>query len=55
MQTRRFTILGPPPQLSRGQNAPEPAQPQLKASDIDKMMNDLSNWGRWGKEDSGAR
>jgi kynurenine formamidase len=46
-----FTILGPPPQLSRGQNAPEPSQPQLKPSDIDEMMNGLSNWDRWGKED----
>lgn len=26
-------------------------QRTLTASDIDRMMNELSNWGRWGKED----
>ena len=27
------------------------AQAQLKPSDIEKMISDLSNWGRWGKAD----
>src|ERR1019366_8337612 len=30
--------------------AQAPAQ-KLTKSDIDKMMKELSNWGRWGKED----
>jgi kynurenine formamidase len=46
-----FIILGPPPQLPAAQNASTSRQAQLKASDIDKMMADLSNWGRWGKDD----
>ena len=25
--------------------------PNLTLADIDRMMNELSNWGRWGKED----
>jgi kynurenine formamidase len=33
------------------QNAPVSLPTQLKATDIDKMMTDLSNWGRWGKDD----
>ncbi len=45
-----LTILGPW-QFSRGQNTSKTPQPQLKASDIDKMMSELSNWGRWGKDD----
>ena len=45
-----LTILGPG-QFSRGQDAAKTPQPQLKASDIDKMMSELSNWGRWGKDD----
>src|SRR6476660_3562464 len=27
------------------------AQPKLTKADIDRMMTELSNWGRWGKED----
>ena len=27
------------------------AEPKLTKVDIDRMMTDLSNWGRWGKED----
>jgi kynurenine formamidase len=27
------------------------AQPKLTKADIDKMMTELSNWGRWGKDD----
>ena len=46
-----FIILGPPPQLPAAQNASTSPQTRLKAADIDKMMADLSNWGRWGKDD----
>jgi kynurenine formamidase len=45
-----LAILGTWRQLP-GQNAPKSSPPQLKASDIDEMMRDLSNWGRWGKDD----
>lgn len=38
-------------QLPAAQNAPVSPRTQLKATDIDKMMTDLSNWGRWGKDD----
>ncbi len=38
-------------QLPAAQNAPVSLPTQLKATDIDKMMTDLSNWGRWGKDD----
>ena len=37
--------------------APEPAPPpaadpaNLKLADIDRMMKEISNWGRWGKDD----
>jgi kynurenine formamidase len=44
------TIAGPW-QVSRGQNAAKSAPGQLTAADIDKMMSQLSNWGRWGKDD----
>lgn len=27
------------------------AKPRLTKADIDRMMTELSNWGRWGKED----
>ncbi|HEX4948943.1 MAG TPA: cyclase family protein [Blastocatellia bacterium] len=27
------------------------AQPKLTKADIEKMMTELSNWGRWGKDD----
>ena len=27
------------------------SQPKLSRADIDRWMTDLSNWGRWGKED----
>lgn len=27
------------------------AQPKLTKTDIEKMMTELSNWGRWGKDD----
>lgn len=46
-----FAILAPPPQLPAAQNTPASPQTRLKATDIDKMMTDLSNWGRWGKDD----
>ncbi len=46
-----LTILGPFLEPSRGQDKAKSSPPQLKASDIDKMMRDLSNWGRWGKDD----
>jgi kynurenine formamidase len=42
--------LAPPPHLP-AQNAPISPQTRLSAADIDKMMTDLSNWGRWGKDD----
>ena len=29
----------------------EQNQPTLTKADIDRMMTELSNWGRWGKED----
>lgn len=45
-----LTWLGPS-QLSRGQNAAKTSPSPLQASDIDKMMTELSNWGRWGKDD----
>ena len=45
-----LTIFGAQ-QFSRAQNAAKAPQPQLKAADIDKMMTQLSNWGRWGKDD----
>ena len=38
-------------QLPAAQNAPVSPGTPLKATDIDKMMTDLSNWGRWGKDD----
>jgi kynurenine formamidase len=28
-----------------------PSQPKLNKADVDRWMNELSNWGRWGKED----
>ena len=49
--TLALTMLGPFQQPSSGQNRPAKSQPQLKPSDIDKLMKDLSNWGRWGKDD----
>ena len=45
-----FITLTPPPHLPGAQNAPSP-QARLRGTDIDKMMTDLSNWGRWGKDD----
>ncbi|HSB12371.1 MAG TPA: cyclase family protein [Blastocatellia bacterium] len=30
---------------------PSPSQDKLKQGDIDRMMKELSNWGRWGKDD----
>jgi hypothetical protein len=45
-----FTILATT-RLPAAQNAPVSPRTQLKATDIDKMMTDLSNWGRWGKDD----
>ena len=42
-------------QLPAAQNAPVSLPTQLKATDIDKMMTDLSNWGRWGRMINGAR
>ena len=45
-----FTILATT-QLPAAQNAPVSPRTPLKATDIDKMMTDLSNWGRWGKDD----
>lgn len=51
MQTRRLAIrllaLGCSLACLFGQS-PAPA---LKKADIDRMMTELSNWGRWGKED----
>ena len=29
----------------------EQAHPALSKTDVDKMMTELSNWGRWGKDD----
>lgn len=46
-----LAVLGLYWQRSLAQNAPQPRPSQLKASDIDKMMSDLSNWGRWGADD----
>jgi kynurenine formamidase len=39
--------------LARSPVAQETAAPSigLKADDIDRMMKDLSNWGRWGADD----
>jgi kynurenine formamidase len=45
-----LTIVGAQ-QFSHAQNTAKAVQPQLKAADIDKMMTQLSNWGRWGKDD----
>src|SRR5215510_8437900 len=28
-----------------------PSQQKLTKDDVDRLMNELSNWGRWGKED----
>ena len=36
--------------LGAGPTEAQTARPLTKA-DIDRMMNELSNWGRWGKED----
>lgn len=36
---------------TRGQNAVGTSQAQLTVEDIDRMMADLSNWGRWGEDD----
>ena len=30
---------------------PAQSKPKLTKADIDRMMTELSNWGRWGKED----
>src|SRR5437868_7470719 len=30
---------------------PSSSQQKLTKADIDRMMKELSNWGRWGKED----
>jgi len=38
-------------QIPAVQNPPASLPAQLKATDIDKMMTSLSNWGRWGKDD----
>src|SRR5215510_16101183 len=37
-------------EISRSQSAKPGARPKTKA-DIDRLMVELSNWGRWGKED----
>src|SRR5688572_15164182 len=37
-------IIGPAPTL-RAQT------PELTKADVDRLMKELSNWGRWGKED----
>jgi kynurenine formamidase len=40
------------PLLARTTNPPRArAQRKLTKADIDRMMTELSNWGRWGKED----
>ncbi|HTG14759.1 MAG TPA: cyclase family protein, partial [Blastocatellia bacterium] len=40
------------PLLARTTNPPRAgAQHKLTKADIDRMMTELSNWGRWGKED----
>jgi len=31
--------------------SPQPNRPQLTKADIDRWMTELSNWGRWGKDD----
>ena len=31
--------------------ADQPAAHQLTLADIERWMTELSNWGRWGKED----
>ena len=36
---------------SSGDETTTQAQPALTKADIDRMMTELSNWGRWGKED----
>src|SRR5713101_7189229 len=33
------------------QRVPSPPRRALKKADIDRMMNTLSNWGRWGARD----
>jgi kynurenine formamidase len=35
-----------------GRQGPAPAaHPELTKQDVEKMMKDISNWGRWGKDD----
>jgi kynurenine formamidase len=46
----KITVTGAALMLAVAVSLASP-QPQLKEADIDKMMTDLSNWGRWGKDD----
>jgi kynurenine formamidase len=39
------------PACAFAQDAPAAAVPTLTVSDIDTMISELSNWGRWGDED----
>jgi kynurenine formamidase len=49
-----FVFLPPAVALVLGESTNEPvvqAQHTLTKADIDRMMTELSNWGRWGKDD----
>jgi kynurenine formamidase len=39
------------PRCVLAQDAPVSALQQLTAADVEEMMADLSNWGRWGEDD----
>src|SRR6266542_6215767 len=49
-----FVFLPPVVAIVRGASTNEPVaqgRASLTKADIDRMMTELSNWGRWGKDD----
>jgi kynurenine formamidase len=45
-----FTVSAPPPLSAQPQGAP-PGPPNPTRAEVVQMMKDISNWGRWGKDD----
>jgi kynurenine formamidase len=46
-----FAHLTGSPRFALAQDLPASALPQLSVAEIEQMMADVSNWGRWGQED----
>ncbi|MBS0265327.1 MAG: cyclase family protein [Planctomycetes bacterium] len=45
------SLIGPSWRFSAAQEKAVPERPKVTKADVDKMMETLSNWGRWGKDD----